>query len=348
MDICFSFDTTGSMYPCLTQVRRYVRDTARKLFSEIPGLRIAVITHGDYCDGSKVITQKDFSTDVDNVCRFIENAPATSGGDADECYEYVLSEAQKLSWSPDGQHAFVMMGDAEPHDVGYRYGSVVNKLDWRKEVDKLAKQAKIYSVQCLGRAGSRSFWEALAERNNGYYLTLDQFSEINDMLQAIVYRQADKLWEFENFLDKQGKVSPSVSRALDTLKGKKPSKKKVVASAFAVHPSRFQVIPVDSDTAIKPFVEENGLLFKKGRGFYEFTKPVVVQKYKEVIIRNRKTGEMFSGDHARKLLGMPIGVDAKVRPSYLTEFQGFVQSTSVNRKLLAGTAFLYEVEDFHK
>jgi len=40
-----------------------------------------------------------------------------------------------------------------------------------------------------------------------------------------------------------------------------------------VNPSRFQVLDVDERGDIRSFVQRNGLLFKPGRGFYEFTKP---------------------------------------------------------------------------
>ncbi len=52
IDLLFSFDTTGSMYPCLTQVRRYVEQTTKDLFKFIPNIRIGIIAHGDYYDRS--------------------------------------------------------------------------------------------------------------------------------------------------------------------------------------------------------------------------------------------------------------------------------------------------------
>lgn len=38
-------------------------------------------------------------------------------------------------------------------------------------------------------------------------------------------------------------------------------------------------------------------------------------------------------------------MEQKVKPGAMDNYVGFVQSTSNNRKLLAGTKFLYEVED---
>ena len=98
IDVCITFDTTGSMYPCLTQVRRSAAATVRRLFKDIPELRIAIIAHGDYCDAGRTYVTKalDFSSDVERICRFIDTVEATGGGDAPECYELVLHESRSL------------------------------------------------------------------------------------------------------------------------------------------------------------------------------------------------------------------------------------------------------------
>jgi hypothetical protein len=86
IEIVFSFDTTGSMYPCLTQVRRKLNNTIARLLNEIPGIRIGIIAHGDYCDaGSTYVTKHfDLSGDVKQICNFVETVEATGGGDAPE------------------------------------------------------------------------------------------------------------------------------------------------------------------------------------------------------------------------------------------------------------------------
>jgi len=82
------------MYPCLTQVRRKVQDLTKTLFREVPDLRMAVVAHGDYCDGKNAITTLDFSTKPTDVCKFVQTVKSTSGGDAPECYEAVLRHAR--------------------------------------------------------------------------------------------------------------------------------------------------------------------------------------------------------------------------------------------------------------
>lgn len=51
-----------------------------------------------------------------------------------------------------------------------------------------------------------------------------------------------------------------------------------------VDPARFQVLDVDDKCDIRSFVQKNELLFKTGRGFYEFTKPEKISDKKEVVL----------------------------------------------------------------
>ena len=70
-----------------------------------------------------------------------------------------------------------------------------------------------------------------------------------------------------------------------------------------VDPSRFQVLHVEAKCSIKEFVLENSLIFKTGRGFYEFTKPEIVSHKKEVVLVDRATGDMFTGREAADMIG---------------------------------------------
>ena len=113
----------------------------------------------------------------------------------------------------------------------------------------------------------------------------------------------------------------------------------------AVSPSRFQVLNVEDNISIKNFVLENGLTFKRGRGFYEFTKTETIQANKEILLMEKNTGDLFAGDCVRGMLGLPENTKVRIKPTDLEKYTVFVQSNSYNRKLMANTRFLYEVED---
>lgn len=348
VEVVFSFDTTGSMYPCLTQVRRKVKSTVTRLAEEIPGIRIGIIAHGDYCDkGSTYVTKHiDLTDNIDKICHFIETVGQTGGGDAPECYELVLHEVQSLGWSKDSAKTFVLIGDDVPHPPAHS----PLKLNWRDELKAVnGKGIAVYGVQALNRSHATKFYTELAEKSGGYHLSLDQFAHITDMVLAICYKQSsdDQLQQYEQEVSKQGRMNRSLNKMFNTMLQRKGKAEFGETDLHAVPPGRFQVLDVDSDTPIKKFVEDNGAAFKKGRGFYEFTKVETIQGYKEIILMD-KSGDFYEGEKAREMLGLPIGESARIKPTSLEKYAVFVQSTSVNRKLVAGTRFLYEVEDWDR
>lgn len=382
IDLLVSFDTTGSMYPVLAQVRREVEQFVKTMFTEFTDLRLGIIAHGDYCDKDNpyTIRMMDFTRDEVKLCKFVRETEKTFGGDADECYELVLNTAHKcLDWRDDADKIMIMIGDASPHGVYYRDNK--EGLDWEKEAGILAKEGiKIFAVHALAsyRSSSRAFYKRIAEKTLGVYLTLDMFNEIVDLIKATCYQQGgeERLNEFVTIIRDSGKMTHSMENNIKRLRGEEveePSyydrvakcdrkvRTRMVSSddtvtlkemgkLVPVIPGRFQIMAVDEDCAIKEFVESNGITFKKGRGFYELSKAETVQQYKEVIMMDRETGEMFNGSQVREELGLQPqsekgGVNERLHKDATKKFRVFVQSTSVNRKLIAGTTFLYEVDD---
>ena len=52
---------------------------------------------------------------------------------------------------------------------------------------------------------------------------------------------------------------------------------------------------------------------------------------------------MYSGQEARQMIGLP-DMNVRVSPNHNADFDIFVQSTSINRKLIAGTRYLYLIK----
>jgi len=353
VEVVFSFDRTGSMYPCISQVRNEVVKTTTRLFDEIPDLRVGIIAHGDYCDGKgdQVIKILDLTDDRKKVVEFVKKVDAAGGGDAPECYELVLHKARSLTWSAGKSKTLVVIGDEVPHSPqeAKRQGGV--EIDWRNELKNLTTMGvNVYGVQALNNRHAEPFYGEIAKTTGGFHLRLGQFSQVNDLLMAVAYRQSspEQLEKFEKELRKDNKVTRGLARALAILSGRGEA---TVEAEFgktdlhAVPDGRFQMMHIPHDCSIADFVRGEGIVFKKGRGFYEFTKKVKVQSYKEVVLMNKKTGDMFNGDKAREIAGIPLGVDANVEPTALVDWTCFIQSTSANRKLIGGTKFLYEVPE---
>lgn len=360
-NIIITFDTTGSMYPCLHEVRRKVDELGKHLFSTFPDLQISVITHGNLWDGKDMIHDMEFTNDSDRFSWFVKNIPAAQGGGYSvsgvgppAAYEVALKMSydsfQPYSDLQNNRNIIIMIGDSVPHRVGDKnyYDDKFCSIDWKEYLAKLQGLVSIYSVQCLDHKNAAYFYKELANQTEGRYITLDQFNNINDLLKLAVYSVSDMAMAetfaatFQNrglqriaqqILKKDLGIAYSVARA-DQL--------------VPVNPSRFQVLNVDSEIAISDFVRNTGALYKKGKGFYSLTKAETIQENKEVVLVDKVTGDMFSGDEARNLIGVPFGQRDRINPRTLSaakDWNIFVQSTSINRKLMPKTQFLYEVTD---
>ncbi len=96
----------------------------------------------------------------------------------------------------------------------------------------------------------------------------------------------------------------------------------------------------DDGKAIKDFVEgyTKGS-YRVGSAYYQLSKPEKIQATKNLIIREKKSAKAYTGDNARSLLGLP-DAEVKVTPATIKDYDIFVQSTSVNRKLVKDTHLL--------
>lgn len=348
IEMVFSFDTTGSMYPCLAEVRRKVDETTARLFAEIPNLRIGIVAHGDYCDAGRTYVTKHLplTADPGEVSKFIKTVSQTGGGDWPECYELVLHEVGTLTnWTEGSKRVLALIGDAVPHPKAHNPG----KLDWVEELNKLVDLGiMVHGVQAMNERSSTHFYQTLAQKSGGAHVNLDQFNEATEMLLAMAYHQQgeEAFQKYEQEIVAKKRMTRSLSGIFDKLSRRDASTGRYRSiDARAVNAGRFQQIEVDYDLPIKDVVSANGLMFKTGRGFYQFTKRETIQAKKEVVILDKETGDMYQGAAAREVLGLPVGESVDISPTFDREkYTVFVQSTSNNRKLIGGTTFLYEVE----
>lgn len=102
------------------------------------------------------------------------------------------------------------------------------------------------------------------------------------------------------------------------------------------------ILPVgvnDNQSLIRPFIEaRTGQPMKRGAGFYQLTRTEpIVQDYKKILIRDKTTQSVYEGAAARQMLGLPTYGNIRLVPGNHGNFDIFIQSTSVNRKLASGT-----------
>lgn len=354
-DIVFSFDTTGSMYPAIAELRRKVTETITRLFDTVPDLRIGLIAHGDYDDSPYSIKTVPLTNSKVELINFVNTVETTNGfGNGGEQYEKVmLTAATGFGWSADNR-IYAMIGDEPAHPKGrtihtYAYAKkMVVDIDWRDALKELdICKVTSYCVRCLDRSDSRMFHNEFAKRANTPLLHLHQFAHIVELITALTYRAVgvERVEEYANELQSGGRINRGIAAILDALMGREstPIYTNPVTSELAlVPPWRFQILHVDYETDIKSFVQSTGATFSKGRGFYELSKPEEVQERKEIVLAY-PDGTMYTGAKAREMVGLPYGKRGKLYPNF-KDFTVFVQSTSVNRKLVGNTKFLYDTQ----
>jgi hypothetical protein len=103
----------------------------------------------------------------------------------------------------------------------------------------------------------------------------------------------------------------------------------------------------EAGTQIRTFVESRlndgkGGKLLKGGAFYQLVKTETkIQDYKLIAIRDKTSASIYCGAAARDMLGLPKYGDVRVAPQDHGNFDVFIQSTSVNRKVDAGTQIMY-------
>ena len=220
-DVVFSFDTTGSMSSVIDSVRQNLTETVDRLFMEIPGIRIGIIAHGDYCDYPNLMWKLDLTRDIGKIHNFITTAKSTGGGDCDECYELVLETAKSMRWASEVK-VLVVIGDAAPHEVGYRhqkmeYLSDVEtplKLDWRTITGELA-QSKVVIFSCHanprdGNIKEGEFYKTISSETGGYYLKLNELQAFKEYMVGICLKAADGAEDLAILRERQEQIKKEI------------------------------------------------------------------------------------------------------------------------------------------
>jgi len=113
-------------------------------------------------------------------------------------------------------------------------------------------------------------------------------------------------------------------------------------SLSELNPKTFDILHVrdyDDGKAIKEFVESWKIDYRVGSAYFQLSKPEKVQASKNIIVKKKFDGKVFHGPEVRSLLGLP-DCEVKVSPTSFKDFEIFVQSTSINRKLVKDTMLI--------
>ena len=105
---------------------------------------------------------------------------------------------------------------------------------------------------------------------------------------------------------------------------------------------KVHVWTIPNECDIRPFCEsKTGSPYIRGSAYYQLTKDELVQASKQVILVEKGKSSVYAGEDARGILGLPDGESVKVRPGNHSNWDIFVQSKSLNRRLVRGTKLVY-------
>jgi hypothetical protein len=106
--------------------------------------------------------------------------------------------------------------------------------------------------------------------------------------------------------------------------------------------SLYVVDPADNGIEIRPFILRHRMDYLKGAAFYQLSKTEAkVSHTKQVLVREQTTGKIFAGKDARSMIGLPSDRNARLHPGDHKNYDIFIQSESVNRKLVGGSGVIY-------
>ncbi|XWK89956.1 MAG: vWA domain-containing protein [Phormidium sp.] len=222
LDVAFIFDTTGSMYPYLEQVRHELTRLASEVYKSVPNVRMGVVAYGDYCDANSTYVTKvlDLTTDFEKVRSFVGQVEKTGGGDTPEALEEALFQANRLNWRIGSSRAIVLVGDAPPHGVIDAASNCLYGHDYKTEGNSLGqKGVKIYATQCGRDSSTEQVFRWLASQTGGVYLNLENIADLVDLLIGVCMKEVGLLESYTQKLQANNLLTGSKARLLNQLKG---------------------------------------------------------------------------------------------------------------------------------
>lgn len=123
---------------------------------------------------------------------------------------------------------------------------------------------------------------------------------------------------------------------VDTKKLDPVDPKKISQYKVGTHPGDFDGM------MIRDFILARRMRYLKGAAFYQLVKTEArVQPDKLILIQDRNTGSVYCGEQARTMIGLPTGSNARLHPGDHKDYNIFIQSFSINRKMPHGTGVIY-------
>ena len=196
LEMVFVLDTTGSMGGLLDGAKQRIWGIVNEVMQteSHPAVRIGLVAYRDR--GDAYVTQVlPLTNDLDRVYTVLMAYEAGGGGDTPEDVRRALLEGvNQAGWSAQAKgvaQILFLVGDAPPHD------DYADAPDASTTAANAARNGLVVNtIQCGNIPGTRSVWEAIAQKGNGQYFAIQQ----NGGVQTISSPYDEQLGKLANQL----------------------------------------------------------------------------------------------------------------------------------------------------
>lgn len=234
-----------------------------------------------------------------------------------------------LAMTPEkyGDHAFLIyvMTDGQENDSHHHYSTLRDRIrslpdHWSLAVLVPDRRGEMEAARYGFPPNNIAIWDATTERG------------VRESMSVL--RQAT-----ENFMEGRSKGVRG-SRNLFSTGSDAVNSGTIQAARLTPLPhSDYKLVPVPREAVIRPFVQECGYSYQAGMAYYQLTKTETIQGNKQLAVVDKKTDQVYTGTGVRGMIGLG-SQNVRVKPDFNPQYDIYVQSTSVNRKLLPGTKLL--------
>lgn len=225
--------------------------------------------------------------------------------------------------------AFAVFTTTDGEFDGDQYGGI-RTSELATEIEQLTRSGKWTFVFRVPSGGRRAL--------SGLRIPAGNIQEWETTAAGMAASTAQTEAAVDNFFATRatGKTSSTVFYAnaqnVDT------SKLKDISKAVSL----YTVDSWENGIQIRDFILKRRMKYLKGSAFYQLMKTEPrVSPSKMIAIRDRATGAVFAGAEARTMLGLSSVNNIRLHPGDHGNYDLFIQSESVNRKLVAGYGVLY-------
>lgn len=323
-------DHSGSMYSIANAAAKDFNATISATQRATAANNIDTIASVIICDGTP---QRDYSTTmvpIDQV-KLLTSYPSNGGTPLFGSVILAIEDLKKAPDYNDPETTFIVMATTDGQATDSNLANKVSKLI--KELQGTDRWTFVFRVP-------KGYASALIRMGiqEGNVLEWDQ-TERGVKAATAANEQA-----VQEFYSNRASGVKSTKTFYTSMKDVTVEDVKAVLKDISSEVQLFPVAASDDGKQIRDYVEARlgGQPMAKGAAFYALVKKEdKIQPTKLVAIRDKNSNAIYCGDAARDMLGLPRYENARVAPEVSKDFDVFIQSTSVNRKVSGGTQLLY-------